>query len=336
MKIRKEPALAFDDVLLVPKQFIGQSRKEVKLSTNIAGLELKLPIISANMPGVTGFEMAKVMAEAGGLGIIDRIDQHDPYLFAEWKSNNPGLKIGASVGIGDCDLVDADVLIELGVDLICIDVAHADQARVYSFFRSLRKSWPDQPVIIGNYAQPNQLMFGQNTAYKIGIGGGSVCTTRVQTGCGMPTFQSIVECNTKPDGSRRDIIADGGIKNSGDIVKSMAAGADAVMIGSLLAGTDEAPGQLISANGKNYKVYRGSASAGAKAGAGLTSEFIEGAESLVPAKGSAKKILKSLEDGIRSGMSYCGAMNLAELRRNAEFVVISQAGHKESLPHGTL
>jgi IMP dehydrogenase len=336
MKIREEMALSFDDVLLVPKYFPGRSRKEVDLSASIAGLELKFPIISANMPGVTGFEMAKVMAEAGGLGIIDRIVGHDCYDLAIWKKENPNLQIGASIGIGDECLDDAEGWIECGADIICIDVAHADQCRVFDVYREFRNKWPDHSLIIGNWAQPEwttDMEHDSFLAMKIGIGGGSVCTTRIQTGCGMPTFQSIFDCSRD---SRIDTIADGGIKNSGDIVKSLAAGANAVMIGSLLAGTDEAPGQLINANGKTYKVYRGSASAGAKAGAGLTSEFIEGAETLVPIKGSAKKVLKSLEDGIRSGLSYCGSTNLVELRKNSEFVKISPAGYRESLPHGTL
>lgn len=337
MKIREEMALSFDDVLLVPRHYPGKSRKDVDLTTHVAGLKLRLPIISANMPGVTGFAMAKVMAEMGGLGIIDRIVDHDFVDFSNWKDENPTLLIGASIGIDINCIGRAQRLIQCGVDLICIDVAHADQKQTYDVVQNFRKKFPSFPLMIGNIAQPEMIenLRAPNTAFKVGIGGGSVCTTRIQTGCGMPTLQSVLDCRL-PNKAFIHIVADGGIKNSGDIVKSLAAGADAVMIGSLLAGTDEAPGQLINANGKTYKVYRGSASAGAKAGAGLTSEFIEGAETLVPAKGNAMKVLKSLEDGIRSGMSYCGSMSLQELKLYSEFVRITPAGFRESQPHGAL
>lgn len=333
--VAQKTALSFDDVLLIPARYSGNSRKDVDLSTQIAGIKLSLPIISANMPGVTGFEMATVMHEMGGLGIIDRITEHSPKEFEEWKKSHPSYKIGASIGIGEDAISKAKELVSVGVDLICIDVAHANQRRTYEVYDKFRSTIGKFPLIIGNWATPGwdrEFDKDEFLAMKIGIGGGSVCTTRVQTGCGMPTLQSVLDCSE----TSLSIIADGGIKNSGDIVKSLAAGAHAVMIGGLLAGTDEAPGQIVSVNGKLFKVYRGNASAGAKAGAGLSSEFIEGAETLVPLKGSARKVLKSLEDGIRSGFSYCGSMNLRDLHEHAEFIRITPAGYRESLPHGTL
>lgn len=337
-KIREEQALSFDDVLLVPKYYSGSSRKETNLGTTIAGLKLSLPIISANMPSVTGLEMAAVMAQAGGLGILDRVTGTKPETVRIFKEENPpSQKIGVSIGIGEGWQFDAEDYIHLGADLICIDVAHANQDKVRNVYANFRRTWPTHPLIIGNWAQPDWLDIMEDDdflAMKIGIGGGSVCTTRIQTGCGMPTFQSVLDCRRN---SNANLIADGGIKNSGDIVKALATGADAVMIGSLLAGTDEAPGTIWCGKaGYKFKSYRGNASAFVKAAGGLSSEFIEGAETLVRCKGPAANILKQLEDGIRSGLSYCGAMNLAQLRQNAEFVKISPAGYKESLPHGTL
>ena len=332
MEIRKKLALCFDDVLLVPKFFKGESRKDVDISTSISGVNLKLPIISANMPGVTGAEMIELMHSVGGLGILDRmIPFQDQFLILKSLPKNT-LK-GASVGIDGGWYDHAAALIYNGANIICIDVAHAAQKKTKSVIEEFVKNFPGFPLIVGNYSNTKFCPpCGFYTA-KIGIGGGSVCTTRIETGCGLPTLQSILDC----DGVR-DIIADGGIKSSGDIVKSLAAGANAVMIGSLLAGTDEAPGQILKdgRTGQKYKVYRGNASFGTKKESGQEVKHIEGTEALVPYKGSAVDVLSKLEAGIRSGMSYCGALNLRELKNNAEFVKISAAGMRESNPHGVL
>lgn len=340
MIIREESALSFDDVLLAPKFFGGRSRKEVDLSTTVAGLKLKLPIISANMPSVTGENMALAISRAGGLGILDRMGEPKYEELERFKRRYSNDKIGASIGIGDSAIAEAASYIELGVDIICIDVAHGNQFQTRQIYNDFRKKYKTFPLIVGNFAGIPpfpEMLDDYYTAIKMGIGGGSVCTTRIQTGCGMPTFQSLIGMRSWI-GNGVGIIADGGIKNSGDIVKSLAAGAKAVMIGSLFAGTSESPGPIIKDDktGRKFKVYRGNASYGTKIGASMTSEFIEGAETLIPYKGSVVQIVKQLEDGMRSGMTYCGAVTLESLKDNAEFIKISQAGHRESLPHGTL
>lgn len=337
MFIREESALSFDDVLLAPKYFSGRSRKEVDLSTTVAGLKLKLPIISANMSSVSGMEMCLAISKLGGLGILDRMVGAKFSTVENFKYENPNEKIGASIGIGEDAVDEAEEYIDRGVDIICIDVAHGNQQQTRKIYEKFRTKYEKFPLIVGNFATMpfNDVLGDLYTAIKVGIGGGSVCTTRIQTGCGMPTFQSLLDTRLI---SGPTLIADGGIKNSGDIVKSLAVGASAVMIGSLFAGTSESPGPIIKDDktGRKFKVYRGNASYGTKAASSMTSEFIEGAETLIPYKGSVVQIVKQLEDGIRSGMTYCGAINLDSLRRNAEFIKISQAGHRESLPHGAI
>jgi IMP dehydrogenase len=205
----------------------------------------------------------------------------------------------------------------------------------------------DSPLIIGNIATADAAMnFGQQisnidhprVALKVGVGGGSVCTTRIKTGFGLPTLQSVMDVYEALQSldSEISIIADGGLKSSGDIVKALAAGADAVMLGSLLAGTKEAPGDVIKDDktGLKYKVYRGAASYGAKESFTGATEYVEGAERLIDYKGAVQKTVLSLTDGIRSALTYCGVDNLTDLCDEAEFVRITEAGFKESMPHG--
>lgn len=346
MRIRKDTALSFDDVLLVPQHYPGTSRSEVSLKTTVAGLDLELPIISANMPSVTSIELARVLSERGGLPIFDRmgalVDQT-----RKLDGVGDNIRVGASIGIGPTCLDDARDLIKWGASLICIDVAHADQSRVFDVYETFRSIWPKFPLIVGNFATPAWLSGGRDRfaslflndeflAVKMGVGGGSVCTTRVMTGCGLPTLQSIIDVGYQ--GPAGGVIADGGLRNSGDIVKALAAGADAVMLGSLLAGTDESPGEVLhdAKTGAKYKTYRGNASSGVKRNAGLPAEHIEGIETLIPYVGSVASVLDKLEDGMRSGFTYCGVRNLESLMQTAEFTVVTAAGYREGLPHRLL
>lgn len=339
-------ALCFDDVLLVPKHWSGGSRKEVDISTRIAGVPLELPIISANMPSVSGLDMAVALDNAGGMSIFDRLCPIEEQVqkALEFRKISPTGLVGGSIGIGQDALEDAKKLIAAYVDLICIDVAHGDQRDCEYTLERFQEEFPKFPIVVGNFAVPPRWAKKQSLnakiAWKLGVGSGASCTTRVQTGCGLPTFQSILEFekwrghkDVLPVG---DIIADGGIKSAGDCVKSLAAGAHAVMLGSLFAGTTEAPGSIIKDDktGQKYKVYRGNASAGSKIQAGLRQEFVEGAEMLVKFKGSVDDVLAQLEDGIRSGFTYCGARTLPDLQAYAKFMEISSAGQKENLPHG--
>lgn len=336
-------ALSFDDVLLVPGYNDIPSRADVALDTIVAGVDLSLPIIAANMPSVCESAMADAVGAAGGMGIVHRMQsipsQCDQTVMCPYP-------VGAAIGIGEDWKKRADALLKGKSSIICLDVAHGHQDRVLEVALEFLSTF-SAPLIIGNIATSYAASFFDSeiaerdqcrVALKVGVGGGSVCTTRIKTGFGMPTLQSVMDVAEALDAndSEISIIADGGIKTSGDIVKALAAGADAVMLGSLLAGTREAPGDVIKDDktGLKYKVYRGAASYGAKKAHFGEAEYIEGAERLIPYKGSVEKVLASLEEGIRSGLTYCGVDNLADLREEAEFVRITQAGFAESLPHG--
>ena len=337
-------ALSFDDVLLVPGYNDIESRSDVTLETDVAGVHLHLPIIAANMPSVCEYAMADAVGAAGGIGIIHRMQ---PVLAqCDDVSMNVQFKTGAAIGIGEDWKLRAESLMGAMADIICLDVAHGHQTRVVDVALEFLDTY-DSPLIIGNIATAAAAIHfadeisdvdHSRVALKVGVGGGSVCTTRIKTGFGVPTLQSVMDVYQALDemDSEISIIADGGLKSSGDIVKALAAGADAVMLGSLLAGTREAPGDIIKDDktGLKYKVYRGAASYGAKAAHFGEAEYVEGAERLIPYKGAVIKTLNSLADGIKSGLTYCGVDNITDLQEEAEFTRITEAGFKESLPHG--
>jgi IMP dehydrogenase len=254
--------------------------------------------------------------------------------------------VGAAIGVGDDWKERASSLYESCVNIICLDVAHGHQSKVIDVALEFLDTF-NCSLIIGNIATGYAATHFDNeisekdqhrVALKVGVGGGSLCTTRITTGFGIPTLQSIMDVREVLDqsGSEMSIIADGGIRNSGDIVKALAAGADAVMLGSLLAGTRESPGPVIKDDktGLKYKVYRGAASYGAKKDWFGNSDYVEGAERLVPYKGRVKKTINSLTDGVKSGLTYCGVTSIQDLRDEVEFIRVTEAGIKESLPHG--
>jgi IMP dehydrogenase len=353
-------ALSFDDVLLVPKKTFGGSRNKVDISTIVCGIHMELPIFSANMSSVTEVDMSVAMEHKGGLGILHRMCSiNDQQIMLEKIYQNYILNLKF-----ETEYVPVFVSVEgskKGIERIksiqkmkhmnpfgyCVDVAHADSPDVEDTLVEILKEFPNINLIIGNYATVQGIEdlltrlnkwnsesdnFFERTAFKVGVGSGSACTTRIVTGCGLPTLQSIFDIRNRFSSDVK-IIADGGFKNSGDIVKALAAGADAVMLGSLLAGTKEAPGNVIKHKGGLYKVYRGSASFGQKFEVGKEG-YVEGEETLVPYKSSVNTILTQLTEGIKSGMSYCGSLNLEQLRTNSEFVQITNNGFKESTAHG--
>jgi IMP dehydrogenase len=337
-------ALSFDDVLLVPGFNAIESRSDVTLETDVAGVHLHLPIIAANMPSVCEYYMADAVGAAGGIGIIHRMQSIGSQ--CDDVAMNAQFKTGAAIGIGEDWKVRAESLMGAMATLICLDVAHGHQERVMDVALEFLDTY-DSPLIIGNiataeaavdFAQQISNIDHSRVALKVGVGGGSVCTTRIKTGFGVPNLHSVVDVSRAllHIDSDISIIADGGLKSSGDIVKALAAGADAVMLGSLLAGTKEAPGDVIKDDktGLKYKVYRGAASYGAKAAHFGEAEYVEGAERLVPYKGPVIKTLNSLADGIKSGLTYCGVDSITDLKHEAEFVRITEAGFKESMPHG--
>lgn len=343
--------LSFDDVLLAPRLTTIDSRSDLNTKVKFLGLNLDIPILSANMASVTGPEMVEAMASMGALGIYHRMNTPEEVekFIHEKKNKMASPFYGLSFGIGDDWKERVGQAHHHNVSVCCLDVAHAHSRKVGEIVKEYW-NYTDTPLIVGNIATPNAFSFiadctpkecWSKLALKVGIGGGSLCTTRIQTGHGIPTFHSIWDISNFRDSYYKQIqiVGDGGIKNSGDIVKAIAAGANVVMLGSLLAGTDQAPGEVIVDNrGSKFKIYRGSASFGDKRSRGEKTRNIEGTESLIPYKGDVKKILTSLQEGILSGLSYSGKMSLDELVMDGKksFVRITNGGLRESHPHGIL
>ena len=332
--------LSYDDVLLKPQYSDIKSRSEVditsKLGSNIA---LSTPILSSPMDTVSESKMAVCMSDAGGAAVIHRYntisEQANLVSLARQQCAND-LIVGAAIGVSGDYLNRAAVLSAVGVDFICVDVAHGHHISMKEALTSLRSLLGDElHIMAGNVATlegVNDLSDWGADSVRCNIGGGSICSTRIQTGHGMPGLETIFECAQ----TDRDvkIIADGGIKNSGDIVKALAAGADAVMVGSLLAGTSETPGSVMKdATGHTWKEYRGMASKEAQMEwRGKYSSF-EGVATRVPFRGPAKEIIEDLCRGIKSGLSYSGARTISELQSKCEFVQQSAASQSESATH---
>lgn len=363
MKIINQ-ALSFDDVLISPRYSKIKSRKDVSLKTFIGNnLVLNSPIISANMDTITESKMAKAMAMVEGVGCLHRFLSIEENVNLFLKSPKETI---VSIGVGPNELERARSLFNAGASNFVIDVAHGAAEHVVEQYDALREIvGTDSTIIIGNVATGNDIEeFINNSksttppqAFKVGIGGGSMCTTRIVTGCGLPTFHSILDCSSVAKRYGVKIIGDGGIKNSGDIVKALAAGADAVMIGSILSGTEETPGEIVAFETRNsygssytatfnnyreadvstwHKKYRGSASKESYEVQGKQANHRtpEGEATFVKYKGSAIDILNNLIAGIKSGLSYVGANTLDELKENAQFVSITNSGLIESKPHG--
>ena len=326
----KNQALSFDDVLLVPKYSDIESRSEVDLSRLLAGKEYASPIVSSPMDTVTGLNMSAVFGEHGSLAITHRYCDE-----VEQSKMTPG-KAGAAVGVtGDfmrrIEFLNADS----GITTFCLDVAHGHHVLMERALKSIRDKYGSSlRIIAGNVATPEGyrcLSDWGADAVRIGIGGGSICSTRIQTGHGVPTFQSVLDCR---DIDGATIIADGGIRTAGDVVKALAAGADFVMLGSMLAGTDQSPGEVFQASdGKKYKVYRGMASVEAQRDWRGEARSLEGISTTVPYKGCVLDILNNLVSNVKSGLSYSGARNITELQAGAQFIVQTSAGQAESQTH---
>lgn len=260
------------------------------------------------------------------------------------KDKNGRLLAGAAVGIARDTLDRVDALVNAKVDIIAVDTAHGHSTRVIEMVKAIKARYPELPVIAGNVATAEAtraLIEAGADCVKVGIGPGSICTTRVVAGVGVPQITAIYECAQEADKYDIPIIADGGIKYSGDIAKAIAAGASAVMIGSLLAGTEESPGEMEIYQGRSFKVYRGMGSLGAMASGSKdryfqeeSSKFVpEGVEGRVPYKGPLSETIFQLMGGLRSGMGYCGCRNIEEMRTKTKFIRITDAGLKESHPH---
>jgi IMP dehydrogenase len=264
------------------------------------------------------------------------------------KDSKGRLRVGVAVGVRSPDMERAKSCVKAGADVIVVDIAHGHADHVIEMVRALKRAFPDVPVIAGNVATPQgvrDLVLAGADAVKVGVGAGSICTTRIITGFGVPQLTAIMECAQVGHELGVPIIADGGVRTSGDLTKALAAGASTVMLGSLLAGTDESPGASVVRNGRRYKVVRGMASLSAniarkeieKLGEVDPDEWEsiipEGVEALVPHRGAVADIVYQLIGGLRSGMSYAGAAAMEQLWQNAEFIRITPAGEKESGSH---
>ena len=328
-------ALTYNDVLLVPQYSDVRSRNEVRLTSNLSDNQFGLPIIASPMDTISESDMAVAMAQQGGLAIVHRYNSiHEQRLHCD-KASLRGATVGAAIGTSGDYLDRATALYAAGVRILCVDVAHGHHILVKEALGELRKAVGDDVhIMAGNIATLegyNDLVDWGADSVRCNIGGGSICSTRVQTGHGVPGLHTIIDCAR----SDRDapIIADGGIRNSGDIVKALAAGADFVMLGSLLSGTDETPGDVLNTRKGKFKAYRGMASKDAQIEWRGRASSLEGIATTVPYKGAVADIIGDLERGIRSGLSYSGARSITELQAKAQFIRQTASGQNESGTH---
>ena len=341
-------ALTFDDVTLVPK-YSEILPSEVDTSIKLTQfLKLKVPLLSSAMDTVTESKMAIAIARSGGLGIIHRNLDIKKQVIEIKKVKKQKLLVGAAVGAGPNEFERAEAISKENLDMIVVDTAHGHTKKVSEIIRFIKKIKNKKTALCaGNIATPDAAKFLLKLGVdviKVGIGPGSICTTRLVAGIGVPQLSAIL--NVRKGIKKKDvkIISDGGIKYSGDLAKAFAAGADAVMIGSLFAGTDETPGKLIKRNGKLFKSFRGMGSVGAmnKGSADRyfqkkqkdTSKYVpEGVEGLAKYKGKVEKIIFKLVGGLRSSMGYLGSKQIKYLRDKPQFVKITKAGFYESMVH---
>ena len=328
-------AITYDDVLLVPSYNHYESRRLVDISSKdrTSKLQLDVPLMTSNMDTITEHDMANFVAKHGGIGVLHRfmpVDRNvEEYRLCPQKTF-------VSVGTSDAEFVRAEALRDAGAAYFCIDVAHAHARYVGRTLKRLRDMLPDACIMAGNvatYAGADYLASCGVDIIKVGIGAGSVCTTRIKTGFGVPMLTAIQEC-TRVD---RSIVADGGIRTPGDIVKALAFGADFAMLGGILAGTRPTPGPVkIREDGSPVKIYRGMASAEVQEDySGPMPEWktAEGVALEVPYREDEELVFADIIGGLRSGLTYGGSSNIPELQRKLDYVIVSYAGVIESLPH---
>ena len=341
-------ALTFDDVTMAPK-YSEVLPSEVDTSTVLSkNLKLKVPLISSAMDTITESKMAISMAKAGGIGIIHRNLDIKKQIEEIKKVKKLKLLVGAAVGAGPLETKRAIAILKEKVDLIVVDTAHGHSKKVAEIIKLIKKSKNKNTTLCaGNIATAEAAKFliklGVDVI-KVGIGPGSICTTRLVAGIGVPQLSAILEVKKGVKNNKTKIISDGGIKYSGDLAKALSAGADAIMIGSLFAGTMEAPGKLIKKNGKLYKSFRGMGSVGAmnkgsadryfqKKQKDISKYVPEGVEGFVKYKGNVENIIYKLVGGLKSSMGYLGAKKIINLKNKPNFVKITKAGFYESMVH---
>ena len=345
--------LTYDDVLLLPDAS-EVVPSEVATKTSLTRrISLDIPLISAAMDTVTESAMAIAMAKLGGIGIIHRNLAIEEQVTHAKLVKGAGLIVGAAVGVGDDGFKRAEELIEVGVDVIVVDTAHGHHRAVLDAIERIKNKYSDQEIIGGNVATragAQALINAGADAVKVGVGPGSICTTRVIAGVGVPQITAIMEAAKACKKADVPLIADGGLQFSGDIAKAIVSGADSVMLGSLLAGCDESPGELIESGGKKFKRYRGMGSLGAMQSRGESKSYSkdrymqddvlsedklvpEGIEGKVSYRGPVADVVHQLVGGLRSGMGYAGAEDISALQKRGRLIQITSAGLQESHPH---
>ncbi|MCB1859124.1 MAG: guanosine monophosphate reductase [Gammaproteobacteria bacterium] len=336
-------AITFDDVLLVPAYNHWESRRVVDISMRdrTGKLSLELPLMSSNMDTITGVEMADFMGSNGAIGVMHRFMTIDDNVAMFKRCRH---QVFVSIGCAERDLQRTEALRDAGADFFCVDVAHAHAKYVGRTLKNVRNLLGKNACImagnVATYAGADYLASCAADIIKVGIGGGSVCTTRIKTGFGVPGLTAIREC-AKVD---RSIVADGGMRSPGDLVKALAFGADFLMVGSILAGTRPTPGKVLTRTDRDgnlvkYKIYRGMASSEVQDeyhGGMAEWKTAEGVATEVSYREDEEVIIADIIGGLRSGLTYGGASGIKELQRKLDYVLITPAGRMESLPHRTL
>jgi IMP dehydrogenase len=328
-------ALTYNDVLLEPQYSDIRSRSEVSLQSNLGDIECEIPIIGSPMDTISETQMAIEMGILGGLAVVHRYNTIQRQCDIVMDINTTSAPAIAAIGTSGDYLERATALTNAGARGLCVDVAHGHHILMKEALRKLRITLGDTVhIMAGNVATLegyNDLVDWGADSVRCNIGGGSICSTRIQTGHGLPGLQTIFDCAASDRNA--PIIADGGLRNSGDIVKALAAGADFVMLGSMLSGADETPGDIINTPGGKVKAYRGMASADAQIDWRGKTSSLEGIATTVPCKGPVDDIIGELVRGVRSGLSYSGARSIVELQTKAKFVRQTSSGQAESSTH---
>lgn len=359
-KILEKDALTFDDVLLVP-QYSEITPDMADVSTKLTNtFKMNVPFLSAAMDTVSEHKLVTALALAGGLGVIHKnmsiadqakeVEMVKNYEFDNEKNKRAlidkkgRLCVGAAIGV-TADMMDrVHALMDAGVDVFVLDSAHGDSKNIINAIKNLRLEYPSMELIAGNvatYEGTLDLMKAGASAVKVGMGPGSICTTRIIAGIGVPQLQAVMDCARASKEMNVPIIADGGIKYSGDVVKALAAGANTVMLGGLFATCEEAPGDIYESNGKKYRTYRGMGSIEAMA-KGSTDRYFqtghkkfvaEGVQGIVEVKTTVEELVFQLIGGLKAGMGYCGSKDISTLQEKGTFIKITNNALLESHPH---